>query len=623
MFTTLDAEKAFFQIDLDTESSKLLTFNTPYGRYRYLRMPMGIVSAPEKYQAKIEEVFAGLEGTEVIMDDILIWADNEQEHDQRLKAALQRAREKGLKLNRNKCKVKRSQVVYQGHIISSAGLKVDPEKVKAIIDMPEPEDKEGVPRFLGMINYLARYIPHMSEETVPLRELLKKENVFTWEKRRADCFKNLKIALSKAPVLTFYNPDKELVLQVDSSSKGMGATLIQDGHPIAYASRALTPTQQLYAQIEKEMMAIVFGCEKFAEYIIGRPTLIQSDHKPLEAIMAKSLHKAPARLQRMMIRLQRFPEIQVKYTKGKELFLADTLSRAYLTQPVQEAPILTAQAVAVEAIGTLPVSTARLDEIKQATKVDTVSAKLAKYILDGWPVDKSQVDPECRPYWNDHDELTILNGILFKGQCIVIPASLKKDMLDKLHESHMGIVKTKQRARDIMYWPGINHDIENMISSCATCLTYQRQNQREPLKPQPIPSRAWVKVGVDLFSLDGHEYMMCVDYYSKFPYVVKLNNQTSHCVITALKSIFAVQGIAEEIYSDNGPCFSSLDFSKFSQDWNFKHTTSSPRYPRSNGKNDPDNKKSHEKVCRSIPSIIGVQKHSIARNWQVAKSAIT
>ncbi|XP_060085632.1 uncharacterized protein K02A2.6-like [Ylistrum balloti] len=156
-------------------------------------------------------------------------------------------------------------------------------------------------------------------------------------------------------------------------------------------------------------------------------------------------------------------------------------------------------------------------------------------------------------------------------------------MLEKLYVAHLGIVKTKQRARQILFWPRMNHDIEQIVSKCAVCNQYRKSNSKEPLIPHDIPSHPWLKVGADLFNYKGKEYLLCVDYYSKYPEIVLLQDLSSKTTVTALKSIFARHGIPQEVVTDNGPQSASATFRKFSHDWEFTHTTSSPRYPKSNG----------------------------------------
>ena len=160
---------------------------------------------------------------------------------------------------------------------------------------------------------------------------------------------------------------------------------------------------------------------------------------------------------------------------------------------------------------------------------------------------------------------------------------MRKEMLQRIHQGHMGIEKSKRRARDVLYWPGMNSQISDMISRCTICLQHQRQNTKEPMIPSRIPSKPWEVVATDLFTWDKSEYLIIVDYHSRYFEVAKLPNTKSTTVITYTKSMFARHGIPSEVISDNGPQYASKDFSLFAEQWEFKHTTVSPRYPQANG----------------------------------------
>ena len=289
-FSTFDAASGFWQIPLDEASSQLTTFNTPFGRYKFKRLPFGISSAPEVFQRIMHQMFDRIDGCAIIMDDILVWGATEEEHDERIVRVLNRAREINLKLKKEKTKIKCKTVDYMGHKITSEGLKPDPEKVKAILQMPTPKDKKDLQRFLGMVQYLAKFIPHLSELTSPLRVLLKQENEWCWYEQHQISYDEVKKACTEQPVLRYYDVSKDVTLSVDASMSGLGAVCLQEGQPVAYASRALTDCQKKYAQIEKELLAIVFGCDKFHEYIYGKTVTVETDHKPLESIFKKPLH---------------------------------------------------------------------------------------------------------------------------------------------------------------------------------------------------------------------------------------------------------------------------------------------------------------------------------------------
>ena len=298
-----------------------------FGKFRSMKPQVS--SAPEVFQRVMHQMFDRIDGCEIIMDDILVWGATEEEHDERVVRVLNRAREINLKLKKEKTKIKCTTVDYMGHKITSVGLKPDPEKVKAILQMPTPKDQKDFQRFLGMVQYLAKFIPHLSEIASPLRELLKRENDWCWYEQHQKSYDEVKKACAEPPVLRYYDVSKNITLSVDASMSGLGAVCLQDGQPVAYASRALTDCQKRYAQIEKELLAIVFGCDKFHDYIYGRTVMVETDHKPLESIFKKPIHQSPLRLQRMLLKLQRY-SLKDVYKKGAELHVADQLSRAYI-----------------------------------------------------------------------------------------------------------------------------------------------------------------------------------------------------------------------------------------------------------------------------------------------------
>lgn len=229
---------------------------------------------------------------------------------------LERCKEQDVKLNTDKLNLRQKEVPFIGHIATDKGLRVDPAKVRAISEMPAPTDKAGVQRLLGLAQYLSKFLPNLSDITKPLRELTQSNVQWVWETAQQASLEALKKAVITTPVLRYYNLEEEVTLQCDASQSGLGAALLQNGQPVAYASRALTDAETRYAQIEKELLAIVFACERFESYVYGRDVIrVETDHKPLEAIFTKPLNSAPKRLQRMLLRLQKY-SLQVVYKKG-------------------------------------------------------------------------------------------------------------------------------------------------------------------------------------------------------------------------------------------------------------------------------------------------------------------
>ena len=583
IFSKLDANHGYWQVQLDQESQLLTTFNTPFGRYCFMRMPFGIKSAQEVFQKRLSQYFGDLPGVETDIDDILVWGTNAEEHDQRLHAVLTRCKDIRLTLNKEKCKFGVSEVTYIGHKLTPEGVHPDPDKVKAIKEMPAPSDKKGIERLLGTINYLAKFIPEMSTMTLPIRELLKKDVVFEWQSSQDSAFHKIKETLSAAPVLTFYDVTKPIVITCDASKSGLGAALLQEDKPIAYASRALSDAETRYAQIEKELLAVVFAFHKFHQYVYGKEVQVESDHKPLEMIVRKPLSAAPPRLQRMLLQLQKYT-FDLRFKPGKDMVLADTLSRAFISGDPTDTNLEEELACAVHlVVENVPISDARLDEIKQTTKSDATMSTLRATIQDGWPDKMSQVPKEIREFWNFRDELCETDGLILKGGRIVIPPGMRQEILKKLHVSHLGIVKYKERARDVVFWPGMSKAIDEMISKCDTCQEYRASNPKEPMVIGQIPTKPWEIVATDLFSWNGNDYLLLVDYYSRFIELAKLSDTKSQSVIDHSKAIFARHGIPSIVRSDNGPQYSANEYKQFSKAWGFTHITTSPYHSQSNG----------------------------------------
>lgn len=514
------------------------------------------------------------------------------DHDQKLKALLQRCRDKGIKLNKEKLKLQRTEVTFMGHIISSDGLKPDPAKIQGIQEMPSPTSKQDVKRLLGMVNYLQRFAPKLSEITAPLRDLLKEQTCFQWDAVHELSLASIKKVISEAPVLKFFDPNDSVETQCDASDRGLGACLMQNGQPVAYASRSMTETETHYAQIEKEMLAIVFAVERFEQCVYGRPVKVESDHKPLESIFKKSLTSAPKRLQRMLLRLQKF-DLDVSYKRGTEMVLADTLSRAYRVQSdatlEQNYPeeLRGETARDVESINMaqyLPVSEETQLKMQTATEADPVLRELKAAIRRGWPMIKQDVPICIHDYFPFRDELTLQNGLIFKGERLVVPTAMRDDLLHKLHSSHIGIQGCLRRAREVLYWSGMNQAVEDYIAQCDTCNKYQSEQAKEPMICHEVPSRPWEKVAIDLFQLEHKDYIITVDYYSNFFEVDQLSTKTAKAVIRKVKAHFARHGIPDQVISDNGQPFASREFEEFARAYSFEHVTSSPTYPQSNGK---------------------------------------
>jgi len=279
----------------------------------------------------------------------------------------------------------------------------------------------------------------------------------------------MKKAVSTAPVLKFFTPSAPTEGEGDASEKGIGFALMQQGQPVNYASRALTKAEQNYSQIEKELLAQVFGMEKNHQYVYGRKVTLWTE--PLEMISKKPLAAVPKRLQRLMLRLMEY-DVVIKYKRGPEVYLADTLSRAHLPGKADQ------EVERIHSVNFLSVSEPQIQEIREETAKDPVLQSLKAVILNGWPNQTESLPAELHQYFNVRDKLAALGGVIFKGPKCVIPMSLRPKIKEKLHRSHIGIQGCLRRAREVVYWPNMNRELEEFISKCETCNTFQPAQQK-------------------------------------------------------------------------------------------------------------------------------------------------
>ena len=245
---------------------------------------------------------------------------------------------------------------------------------------------------------------------------------------------------------------------------------MQNGQPICYASRALTETETRYAQIEKELLAIAWACHKFDQYIYGRDVeYVDSDHEPLQAIFKKPIHQSPKRLQRMRMALQNY-SLDIRYKKGRLMFIADALSLSYRLTTDNAQHYYSCEVRALRELhhtDGLSVSPKRLEEFKRRTARDPEMQLLTSQIQKGWPSSRKECPSPLIPYHESRSELIEENGLVFRGERLVVPPSLRTDMLKEIHRSHIGMNGCLRRARELLFWPRINAEVKDFVSKCS------------------------------------------------------------------------------------------------------------------------------------------------------------
>lgn len=587
VFSSLDLASGFWAIPLEEESAKLTTFITPFGRFYFKRLVMGITSAPEIFSRIMSELLKNASGVTLYMDDVLVHGRTREEHDQNLKHVMDLIRKSGLKLNRDKCSFGRSSVEFLGHCIDAEGIRPSASRLRAVAQLKPPKNVDELKRHLGMINYLGRFVNHLATILKPLNDLLRSSTAWTWDKPQAKAFDKAKELLMDSPVLAYFDVNKPTVVSADSSSYGLGACLFQRHgdqlKPVAFASRTLTDAEKKYAQIEKECLASTWACEKFSKYLVGSEFELQTDHKPLVPLMmTKDIDQVPVRCQRLLLRLMRFSAKAV-YVPGKDLVVADTLSRSPLPLGPQDGPRSDEVELFAEAVQHTAFSPTKLDLLRQETSLDSDLQAVIDQTARGWPQYQTDVPQQLQKYYGIRAHLSVAQGLLLYDDRIVVPETMQSEILEKIHQGHQGISKSRERARCAVFWLGMADEIKKVVENCSHCQMYQKKQLHEPLKPTPLPSRPWEKVGVDLLEEGGKNYITAIDYYSRYIEILYLERTQTQDVVGKLKSLFARWGVPCVLISDNGPQFASAEFAEFAERYEFRHITSSPRYPQSNG----------------------------------------
>ena len=588
MFSCLDAASGFYQIPLHEESQELTTFITPFGRYCFKRLPFGITSAPEIFMRKMMQTLEGLTGVFCYMDDILVFGKDKAHHDRNLKEALQRLQEAGLKLNPQKCVYSQSEVTFLGHIFSKDGVRPDPLKVKAITEMKPPTSVEQLRQFLGMIHYLGSYLPNLHTVVEPLNSLLCKDVAWIWDHSQQEAFEEVKRMVTQSPTLVFFDVTRPTRVSADASSYGLGGALLQQHEdqwkPVAFCSRTLASAERNYAQIEKECLASVWACEKFSRYLCGLDNIsLITDHKPLVPLInTRDLSDVPIRCQRLLMRLMNF-SVNAEYHPGCTLTIADTLSRIPVSVESNAEQVEDVHCFVGSVIEAFPATPRRLEEIRTETEKDDVLSRAIDLTLRGWPKRQRNVLDDLVPFFKQKGSLSVIDGLLSFGSRIVIPEALQNDILDKLHEGHLGIVKTLDRAKSAVWWPKMTDDIRARVGQCQHCQSLAPAQRKEPLMTTPLPEGPWMKLASDIFTLDNRHYLVVVDYYSRWLEVMPLSSQTSQSVIDRLKTVFSKFGLPTSMVTDNGPCYSSQLFKDFMRNHEISHVTTSPYFPSANG----------------------------------------
>lgn len=585
-FSKIDLSQAYNQLVVDKKTSRILTWSTHRGLYEVKRLPFGCKPNSSVFQAKIDSVLLGCEGTIAFIDDIVVTGKDDKEHLKNLTEVFDRLSRAGLKAKTSKCEFFQSKVTYLGFVIDALGLHKCDEKVRAISCMPNPTNKTQIRAFCGLINYYSRFMQNLSSDLKPLYSLLHDDTKFVWNTQCEKAMEKVKKRIMSDIILVHYNPDLPILLTTDASNDGIGACLAHklqsgDEKPIAFASRTFGKSEANYAMVDKEALAIYFGVKKFQQYLIGRKFCIKTDHKPLVAIFGEKRGipvMAAGRLQRWATFLSSF-DFTILYVRGKDNGCADALSRLSLPEggEVKEGFSY------LNTIGRDFQKPIRFEDVARETDRDPSLVSLVNLLRNGWPDScaKSGVDAG---YFVRRHELTLEQGVIMWGHRAIIPQKFRQVLLKEVHSAHIGIVRAKALVRSYFWWPKIDGDVENLIKSCVVCRTNQNNPPRVESVPWPKAGHPMQRVHLDYCGpIEGNNFLILIDSYSKWLEVCRTKLITTERTVQLLRPIFARLGVPLTIVSDNATSFTSFEFQKFCEVNGIVHVTSPAYHPESNG----------------------------------------
>lgn len=607
LYTRLDLERAYHQIELDEASKQLTVMSTPFGMFAYNKLPFGIKTAPAIFQRFISQVLQGIQGTIAYMDDILICGRDMEELKAREREVLDRINHNRLKVNYQKSAFRKSNIAFLGFVLEEGKVRPDPAKVKAIREMAPPTSVEELESFLGLVAFSGRFIKHLSDLTMPLNRLRRKNTTFQWTAECQQSFDNIKQALSNNAHLQIFDPSQPIELECDCSQKALGGVLSQNNKPVLYLSKTLSDAETKYSQIEREALALVWCIQRCHRFLFGRKFLLITDHQPLTFLFAPHKEfpaRVSARLQRWAISLSAY-DYEIQYRQSKEM-KSDALSRLVYKNG-QSSP--SAEIGLIE--GRNP-GIIQLDEIKQSTAYDQEMAILMNGISSG-----SFHHPAINKFVAVRDEFTVIDDIIYRQDRIVLPQSLRHRALEQVHSTHLGIDKTKYILRGQFWWPGMDKQIANYIGKCNVCKAFKAKN-RNYRQPWPEPSQPWERIHVDFAGPIQNKYLLVVvDAYSGYPEVFITSDMKSDTVITRLRRLFSQLGVPTCLVSDNGPSFVSERVTEWLSSIGCSHVTTPPYHPQSNG--------IAERLVRTVKESIkinGFSQRSIDRFLLFYRSAV-
>ncbi|XP_043245814.1 uncharacterized protein K02A2.6-like [Amphibalanus amphitrite] len=602
VFSELDMSHGFHQLALAEESRKMGAFRTHEGLHRFKVLFFGASPASDIFHDRISATLRGLTGCTSIHDNILVWGKTAEEHATNLDACLQRLKERGLTLRKEKCTFGSEEVNWFGWVFSKSGMSADPRKVKAIREAGPPQTTDDVRSFLQACQYNARFMFNSEQAyaqlTKPLRELTRKHARFIWSKECEQAYQAILKAMTSETALRPFDPQLPTKLVTDAGPDGIAASLFQvtsDGTwiPIDHASRSLTPCEQRYCQFEKESLAQAWGMNVHRHYLLGIRFDSVTDHKPLLAVY-NGKRRGNARVERHKLQTQEF-QYQMVHLPGKAN-PCDYASRhpmplsSYHAAQLDDMILYRHDEICINAVISDDTPDAiNIKEVQEATARDPQSQKLIKCIQQGYITR----DPDLDPFRQIFREFSFNRGVLLREDRLYIPASepepgagsLRQRVVELAHEGHQGVGRCKRLLRAQVWFPHLDALVDEKISKCLACQASTFTPTRDPLKPTPLPERPWQRVAADFWGplSSGEHLLVVIDEYSRYPEVEITSSTSGLATIPVLDKIFATHGIPESVKTDGGPPFNGHDFAMYARWAGFTHRRVSPEDPEANG----------------------------------------
>ena len=581
VFSKLDLNMAFHQIELHPDSRDITTFAAPDGLYRYKRLLFGVNMATEKFQQLIWQILRDCPGAYNLHDDVRVVGRDHKEHDENLDKVMRKFEEHGLTLNYEKCVIGAKSMEYMGEVLTGEGLQVSKKRVEAIVDAPRPQNQSEMRSFLGSAQFCAKFIPGFSTVSSPLWDLTRTGKSWKWGIKEEEALEGIKKLLTNAPVMAYFTKDARTRLVTDASPVGLGAVLEQEQEngsyrPVYYASRKLNNVEKRYSQFEREALAVRWACQKFYLYLCGIEFELRTDHKPLVTVLGVKSTPPSARIERWLLYLQQFRYV-VTHISGKENY-ADALSRLPVS-PAQDCDAHESTEYACSIASEAVPAALTPHKVERASAKDPTLQLVREAVSSG---DWSRLSGTM--YKALSEDLWVLGQLVLRGNHIIMPECLWKHTIALAHEGHQGMIRTKARLRAKVWWPNMDKQVEQFVRACHPCQLVGPRSRTEPIRSTTLPEVPWGDIAVDLLEIPGGNHLLVVvDNYSRWPEAILIKKTDASHVTRAMEGIFQTHGIPESLRSDNGPPFSSAEFEGFLDYLGIAHLKGIPYWPQSNG----------------------------------------